>query len=147
MSATRSATWPLLVLNLCVYVTVAALAGSLLNIFVGAQASSVTEDPSTTLHLITFSLISAAVGIGSAVMGVHHMYAWSLESFSASAASASVSLILSLEALGIASKEINVGLYRNSTLKALEALTIIAGVSQLFYVIVLQLAKVKGEFS
>ncbi|KAH7428874.1 hypothetical protein KP509_09G021100 [Ceratopteris richardii] len=146
-SALRLVTWVLLVLNLCLYVIVAALAGWVLNIMISGNLQSVTAAFMATADLIIFSLISAAAGLGSAIMGFHHMHAWSLESFSATAAAAGVALLLSLEALGIASKEITVGLYRHANLKALEALAITAGTTQLFYVVILQVAKVRGEFS
>ncbi|KAI5064158.1 hypothetical protein GOP47_0020828 [Adiantum capillus-veneris] len=142
----RAATLGLLILNFCVYMILLALAGYVMNLSINGALDPVSTSEMTT-YLAIFSLVAGAVGMGSVLSGLHHVHTWTLESFTASAAIAIIALLLSWEALGLASKEINENQFRGPPVKALESFAIIVGGTQLFYVIALRLGKTFGEFS
>ena len=101
--AVKSSAGFLLLLNFCMYVIVAAIAGWALNkavdhhYFIGAGVSTLPTRFSpvnfpngneATGFMVIFALIAAVVGAGSCLSGLHHLRFWTAESLASSASSA-----------------------------------------------------------
>ncbi|GLJ44502.1 hypothetical protein SUGI_0934180 [Cryptomeria japonica] len=151
----------LLLLNLCMYVTVAAIAGWALNKaidhdYVTGPKSSVPVGFSfsplpfpmgneATGFTVIFSLIAGAVGTASCLSGLHHLRVWTAESLASTASSAITAWALTLLAMGLACKEIHLH-SRSPTLIALEAFIIILSATKLFYMMVIHVGFFAGNY-
>ncbi|KAI3969383.1 hypothetical protein MKX01_019944 [Papaver californicum] len=89
-----------------------------------------------TGFFVTFALIASVVGAGSALVGISHIRSWSSESLPSAASVAIIAWTLTVLAMGLAWKEIDIGM-RNSRLKTMEAFLIILSVTQLSYILVI----------
>lgn len=144
--AVKSLAGFLLLLNFCMYVIVAAIAGWALNKAInhhnyaaGPMGFSPVYFPignEATGFMVIFALIASVVGAGSSLSGLHHLRVWTAESLASSAASAMTSWALTLLAMGLACKEIHLG-GRNSKLITLESFLIILSGTKLFYILVI----------
>ncbi|KAH7307650.1 hypothetical protein KP509_22G070800 [Ceratopteris richardii] len=146
--ASRSVTLSLLVLNAMLYIVIMALAGYVVQMIVDPSINFVgtVSMSGETIYLMTLSLIAGAAGLASALCGFHIMQHSSTGCFNVCLGVAMVAAVLTLEILGLSSKAIHRGLFRNNQVKALESLSIIAGSTQIFYVISLALGKKVGDF-
>jgi hypothetical protein len=133
---------PLLVINFCLYLISAAIAGSLLN--KGFDHSFLFGNSATQIFLI-FVLVASMVGIASTLAGAHHIRIWRTESLAAAAAAALIAWTLTLLAMGVACKEIHNRSGRNKRLKTLEAFMIILSLFELLYLLALHAGTVTRE--
>jgi hypothetical protein len=138
----------LLLLNLCMFVIVAAIAGWALNNALdhtystgSGKAFPVGFSPvyfpmgnEATGFMVIFSLIAAVVGAASCLSGLHHLRVWTAHSLASSTASSMTAWALTILAMGLACKEIHLG-GRNTKLVTLESFLIILCVSKLFYIL------------
>ncbi|CAL4947942.1 unnamed protein product [Urochloa decumbens] len=138
----------LLALNLCMYVIVAAVGGWAINhainygFFIGSGLQLPAHfspiyfpiGNAATGFFVIFAVIAGVVGAAAALAGVHHVRAWSSESLPAAASSGFIAWTLTLLAMGLAVKEIELH-GRNSRLICMEAFTIILSATQLFYLL------------
>ncbi|KAJ3702406.1 hypothetical protein LUZ61_006111 [Rhynchospora tenuis] len=143
----------LLFLNFCMYAIVAAIGGWALNVaidrgfFIGpslqlpAQFSPIffPIGNGATGFFVLFALIAGVVGAASAIAGVNHLRSWSLDSLPAAATSAIIAWGLTLLAMGLACKEINLH-GRNAKLITMESFVIILSATQLLYILVIHAA-------
>ncbi|KAF5752318.1 hypothetical protein HS088_TW01G00226 [Tripterygium wilfordii] len=83
-----------------------------------------------TGFFVIFSLLAGVVGMGTSLIGLQHVKQWDISGIYAVAASSMMSWSLTLLAMGFACKEINLG-YRDSNLRTLEVVTIIAGATHM----------------
>ncbi|XP_068667386.1 membrane protein PM19L-like [Aristolochia californica] len=137
----------LLFLNLCMYAVVAAIGGWALNhainhgFIIGPQLQLPAHfspiyfsmGNAATGFFVTFALIASVVGAASAIAGVNHVRSWSSDSLPSAASSAIIAWALTLLAMGLACKEIELR-NRNARLRTMEAFVIILSATQLIYI-------------
>lgn len=150
----------LLLLNFCMYVIVAAIAGWALN---KALDHTYSTSPGGTLpvgfspiyfpigneatgFLVIFSLIAAVVGGGACLSGIHHLRVWTAPSLASSVASAMTACALTLLAMGLACKEIHIG-GRNTKLRTLESFLIILSGTKILYILLIHVGLIGGKYS
>jgi len=140
---------PLLVINFILYLISAALAGWVLNKNIDYDhltgGSGVSIGNAATTWFIPIALVASVVGLASTLAGVHHLRVWRTDSLAAAAAASLIAWLLTLLALGLASKEIHIGGYRPKRLKTLEAFIIILGFLELLYFLSLHSGTILGE--
>ncbi|KAH8948415.1 hypothetical protein BDL97_11G092700 [Sphagnum fallax] len=137
---------PLLVINFILYLISAALAGWVLNKNIDSTSGSgVHIGNAATDWFIPIALVASVVGLASTLAGVHHLRVWRTDSLAAAAATSLIAWLLTLLALGLASKEIHIGGYRPKRLKTLEAFIIILGFFELLYFLSLHSGTILGE--
>ncbi|KAH9548587.1 hypothetical protein CY35_11G095500 [Sphagnum magellanicum] len=139
---------PLLVINFILYLISAALAGWVLNKNIDYNStggSGVYIGNAATTWFIPIALVASVVGLASTLAGVHHLRVWRTDSLAAAAATSLIAWLLTLLALGLASKEIHIGGYRPKRLKTLEAFIIILGFFELLYFLSLHAGTILGE--
>ncbi|CAM6035473.1 unnamed protein product [Sphagnum compactum] len=137
---------PLLVLNFILYLISAALAGWVLNKNIDSNSSSgFYIGNAATEWFIPIALVASVVGLASTLAGVHHLRVWRTDSLAAAAATSLIAWLLTLLALGLASKEIHIGGYRPKRLKTLEAFIIILGFFELLYFLSLHAGTFLGD--
>ncbi|KAL3505834.1 hypothetical protein ACH5RR_031216 [Cinchona calisaya] len=143
--AGKSAAFGLLILNVVLYFMVAAISGWAVNH--GIQRARETASVLTTSarifpiyfpfgnlatgFLIIFSLVAGVVGFITSVAGIQNVLEWNLPNLHAAAASSLMTWLLTLLAMGLACKEINIG-WTQSNLRTLEVILIILSGTQLF---------------
>ncbi|KAH9310774.1 hypothetical protein KI387_025809 [Taxus chinensis] len=151
----------LIVLNFSMYVIVAAIAGWALNKAIdhnyvtgpgGSVPAGFSFSPvffpvgnEATGFLVIFSLIAAVVGAGSCLSGLHHLRVWTAESLASSASAAMAAWGLTLLAMGLACKEINIH-GRRPKLITLESFLIILSGTQLFYIMLIHAGFFGGKY-
>lgn len=133
---------PLMVINFCLYLISAAIAGYLLNS--AFDHVSTSGNPATSTFL-TFVLIASMVGLASVIAGAHHLRVWRTESLASAAAAATIAWLLTLLAMGVACKEIHFRYGRNKRLKTIEAFMIILSLFELLYLLALHAGSVTRE--
>ncbi|KAF9606586.1 hypothetical protein IFM89_026848 [Coptis chinensis] len=143
--AAKSVAFALLVLNLVFYFIVSILAGWALNYGVENTPQTVAEmtipahlfpvyfpiGNMATAFFVVFSLIAGLVGMATSIAGITNIIQWTETSLLSAASSSIITWSLTLLAMGLACKEINIG-GRDTTLRALETFTIILSGTQLF---------------
>ncbi|XP_050374204.1 membrane protein PM19L [Argentina anserina] len=92
-----------------------------------------------TGFFVIFSLIAGVVGIATSLTGLHNVFQWDVPSLHTAAASSLVSWCLTLLAMGLACKEIELG-WTSGNLRTLEIMTIIVSATQLFSTCAIQAA-------
>ncbi|KAK2646865.1 hypothetical protein Ddye_022060 [Dipteronia dyeriana] len=141
----KSAAFILLILNLGLYFIVTIIAAWAANhgIEKSHDAASVLSPPArifpiyfpfgnmATGFFIIFSLLAGVVGVASCLTGLTNVLQWNVPCLNAAAASSFIAWSLTLLAMGLACKEINIG-YTDSNLRTLEVMTIIVSATQLF---------------
>ncbi|XP_057866789.2 membrane protein PM19L isoform X1 [Cryptomeria japonica] len=151
----------LLLLNFCMYVTVAAIAGWALNKaidhhYVAGPKNSIPVGFSfspllfpigneATGFMVIFSLIAGVVGAASCLSGLHHLRVWTAESLASTASSAITAWALTLLAMGLACKEIHLH-GRSPKLVALEGFIIILSATKLFYMMAIHIGFFAGNY-
>ncbi|ONK69844.1 uncharacterized protein A4U43_C05F27320 [Asparagus officinalis] len=138
----------LLLLNFCMYVIIAAIGGWALDFAIDhaypIDTGVVPPDHyspvffpignAATGFFVTFALIAGVVGAASAIAGVNHIRSWNSDSLPAAASSAIIAWTLTLIAMGLACKEIDL-MGRNAKLRTMEAFAIILSATQLIYIL------------
>ncbi|CAF2120298.1 membrane protein PM19L [Brassica napus] len=140
----KSAAFMLLLLNLGLYFVVTVIASWAVNhgIERARESASVLSLPSkifpiyfpvgnmATGFFVIFSLIAGVVGMATSLSGIMNVLEWDSPNLHSAAASSLVSWSLTLLAMGLACKEINIG-WTEANLRTLEVLTIIVSGTQL----------------
>ncbi|MCL7050039.1 hypothetical protein MKW94_002243 [Papaver nudicaule] len=85
-----------------------------------------------TGFFVIFSLVAGLVGMATSVSGINNILQWTRPNLHSAATFSIISWSLTLLAMGLACKEINIGDDRGSNLRALETFTIILSGTQLF---------------
>jgi hypothetical protein len=136
----RGLATPLLVLNFCLYLVAAILAGWALNRNFDAplgQGEGAVGNVVTQRHFLPITLIACMVGLASVLAGVHHMRVFRSDSLAAAAAASLIAWLLVLLAMGLACKQIHTGGNRPRRLKVVEAFIIILALFELLYLLAL----------
>ncbi|KAL9232237.1 hypothetical protein vseg_007367 [Gypsophila vaccaria] len=142
----------LLFLNFCMYVVLLGIGGWAMNeaidhgfiIGPGLQLPAhfspiyFPMGNAATGFFVMFALIAGVFGSASCISGFNNLRIWSRESIPATVTSAIVAWTLTVLAMGFGCKEINLQ-YRNPSLMAMEAFTIILSATQLLYIAVLSM--------
>ncbi|KAF5175723.1 Membrane protein pm19l, partial [Thalictrum thalictroides] len=84
-----------------------------------------------TPFFVVFSLIAGLVGLATSISGINNILQWNVPSLHSAACFSLTTWGLTLLAMGLACKEINIG-GRERNLRALETFTIILSGTQLF---------------
>ncbi|KAM7462987.1 hypothetical protein LguiA_031108 [Lonicera macranthoides] len=135
----------LLTLNLVLYFIVAVIASWAVNHALEKthEAASVLEIPArifpiffpfgnmATGYFIIFSLIAGAVGFITSLTGITNVIQWNVPNLHAAASSSLTTWALTLLAMGLACKEINIG-WTETHLRAMEIIMIVLSGTQLF---------------
>ncbi|XP_020574052.1 uncharacterized protein LOC110020331 [Phalaenopsis equestris] len=138
----------LLLLNFCMYAIVAAIGGWAVDVAIDngfiiasglvlpAQFSPIffPMGNAATGFFVIFALIASVVGAAAALAGINHLRAWNSDSLPAAASSAVIAWTLTLLAMGLACKEIDLE-GRNTRLRTMEAFMIILSATQLLYIL------------
>jgi hypothetical protein len=133
---------PLLVINFCLYLIAACLAGWALNRNFDAgigQGEGGVGNNVTQFFFLPITLIACMVGLASCLAGVHHMRLFRSDSLAAAAATSLIAWLLVLLAMGLACKQIHTGGNRPRRLKVVEAFMIILALFELLYLLSLHL--------
>ncbi|XP_042517841.1 membrane protein PM19L-like [Macadamia integrifolia] len=143
--ATKSLAFILLVLNLVLYGVVTFIAGWAVNYGIerSAQTASALTMPAhifpiyypignmATGFFVIFALIAGLVGVATSLSGISNILQWNVPNLLSAATYSTTTWLLTILAMGLACKEINIG-FRDSNLRTLEVLTIILSATQLF---------------
>ncbi|KAB2625308.1 hypothetical protein D8674_016968 [Pyrus ussuriensis x Pyrus communis] len=141
----KSAASILLVVNLILYFIVIVIASWAVNhgIQRSRETASVLSIPArifpiyfpfgnlATGFFVIFSLIAGVVGFGTSLTGLHNVFQWDGPSLHTAAASSLATWSLTLLAMGLACKEIELG-WTDANLRILEVITIIVSATQMF---------------
>ncbi|CAL9050941.1 unnamed protein product [Musa banksii] len=87
-----------------------------------------------TGFFVIFALIAGVVGAAAAISGIQHARRWNSDTLPSAASSAVIAWGLTLLAMGLACKEINLE-GRNTRLRTMEAFLIILSATQLVYIL------------
>ncbi|VVB15111.1 unnamed protein product [Arabis nemorensis] len=140
----KSAAFMLLMLNLGLYFVVTVIASWAVNhgIERARDSASVLSLPAkifpiyfpvgnmATGFFVIFSLIAGVVGMATSLTGIMNVLQWDSPNLHSAAASSLISWSLTLLAMGLACKEINIG-WTEANLRTLEVMTIIVSGTQL----------------
>ncbi|KMT09974.1 hypothetical protein BVRB_5g121900 [Beta vulgaris subsp. vulgaris] len=140
----RSAALLLLIINLVLYVIIMIIAAWAVNhgIEKSHEQASILQTPArifpiyfpmgnmATGFFIIFSLLIGVIGITTSLLGMVNVMQWTVASLYAASTSSLVTWALTLLAMGLASKEIDIG-YTDSNLRTLEVIMIIVSGTQL----------------
>ncbi|KAM7462985.1 hypothetical protein LguiA_031106 [Lonicera macranthoides] len=143
--AGKSAAFILLTLNLFLYFIVAVIASWAVNHALEKthDAASVLEIPArifpiffpsgnmATAYFVIFSLIAGVVGFTTSLTGIGNVIQWDAPNLHAAASSSLTTWSLTLLAMGLACKEINIG-WTYSNLRVMETIIILLSCTQLF---------------
>ncbi|XP_072999884.1 membrane protein PM19L-like [Typha latifolia] len=138
----------LLFLNFCMYAIVAVIGGWAINLainrgfIIGPELVLPANFPPiffpignmATGFFVIFAVIAGAIGTAAAIAGFNHIRFWNYDSLQPAAASALIAWILTLVAMGLACKEINLG-GRNAKLRTMESFMIILSATQFVYIL------------
>lgn len=136
----RGLATPLLLINFCLYLAAACLAGWALNRNFDAangQGEGAVGNGVTQNFFLPIALIACMVGLASVLAGVHHMRLFRSDSLAAAAATSLIAWLLVLLAMGLACKQIHTGGNRPRRLKVVEAFIIILALFELLYLLAL----------
>ncbi|EEF45416.1 membrane protein PM19L [Ricinus communis] len=143
--ASKSAAFLLFIINIALYFIIVVIASWAINhgIIRTRETASVLSIPArifpiyfpmgnmATGPFIIFSLLAGIVGIAASLTGLHNMLQLNVPNLHTAAASSVTALSLTLLAMGLACKEIDIG-WTDSNLRTLEVVTIIVSATQLF---------------
>ncbi|BFG15268.1 hypothetical protein CerSpe_015420 [Prunus speciosa] len=141
----KSAASILLIVNLVLYFIVIVIASWAVNhgIQRSRETASVLTIPArifpiyfpfgnmATGFFVIFSLLAGVVGFATSLTGLHNVVQWDSPNLHTAAASSLGTFSLTLLAMGLACKEIQLG-WTDSNLRTLETITIIVSATQLF---------------
>ncbi|XP_043719368.1 membrane protein PM19L-like [Telopea speciosissima] len=140
----KSLAFFLLVLNLVLYGIVTIIAGWAVNygIEYSHQTASTLTIPAhlfpiyypignmATGFFVIFALIAGLVGVATSISGIDGILQWTVPNLLSAATYSTTTWFLTILAMGLACKEINIGL-TDAKLRTLEVLTIIVSATQL----------------
>ncbi|KAK6117293.1 hypothetical protein DH2020_048964 [Rehmannia glutinosa] len=143
--AGKSAAFMLLVLNVFLYLIVIAIAAWAVNhgIERSHETASVLSLPArifpiyypfgnmATGFVVIISLIAGVVGFTTSITGIINVIQWNAPNLHAAAISSLVSWLITMLAMGLACKEIDIG-WTESNLRTLETILILVSGTQLF---------------
>ncbi|OWM74188.1 membrane protein PM19L-like [Punica granatum] len=143
--AAKSAAFMLLILNLLLYFIVVVIASWAMKHAIERthETASILPTPARIFPIffpmgnmatglfILFALIAGVVGMTTSATGIQDVARGTAPTLHSAAASSLITLFLSLLAMGLACKEINIG-WTESNLRTLEVITIIVTFTQLF---------------
>ncbi|XP_058077055.1 membrane protein PM19L [Magnolia sinica] len=143
----KSMAFLLLAINLAMYFIVTVIAGWAINHSIESmpQTAASLEIPvrlfpiyfpmgnMATGFFVVFSLIAGLVGIASSITGLNNIVQWNVANLMSAATFSIIAWGLTVLAMGLACKEINIG-GRDGALRTLEALTVILSGTQLLCV-------------
>ncbi|XP_059311916.1 membrane protein PM19L [Lycium ferocissimum] len=143
--AGKSAAFMLLILNVFLYFIVTVISGWAVNhaIVRSRETASTLAIPArifpiffpfgnmATGSLIIFSLIAGVVGFVTSLTGIQNVIQWDAPNLHTAAFTSLTSWLLTLLAMGLACKEIDMG-WTDSNLRTLETILIILGGTQMF---------------
>uniref|UniRef100_A0A0D9UZ18 Uncharacterized protein n=1 Tax=Leersia perrieri TaxID=77586 RepID=A0A0D9UZ18_9ORYZ len=138
----------LLILNLCMYIILAIIAGWAVNISIdrgfiigpGLRLPAHFHPIFTPIgnwatgFFVVFSLLAGVVGIASGIVGFSHIRHWNYHSMQPAVSTGLIAWALTVLAMGLACQEISLD-RRNAKLGKMEAFTIVLTATQLFYVL------------
>ncbi|KAF5465601.1 hypothetical protein F2P56_015587 [Juglans regia] len=141
----KSAASVLLIVNLVLYFIVTVIAAWAVShgIQRSRETASVLSIPArifpiyfpfgnmATGFFVIFSLIAGVVGMATSLTGLNNVSQWNAPNLHAAAASSLATWGLTLLAMGLACKEIELG-WTNSNLRTLETITIVVSATQTF---------------
>ncbi|XP_010924094.1 membrane protein PM19L [Elaeis guineensis] len=147
----------LLVLNFCMYAIVATISGWALDVAIhrGFTIGPGFEVPAhfspiffpigngATGFMVIFALVAGVVGAATAIAGVDHIRSWNYDSLPSAVSSGIAAWALTLLAMGLACKEIELE-GRNARLRTIEAFLIILSATQLIYILVIHGARTRA---
>ncbi|KMT18516.1 hypothetical protein BVRB_2g026540 [Beta vulgaris subsp. vulgaris] len=134
----RGFMWPILVVDLVVYLIILGLSSWSLNKYIdGQQNHPHLGGNAATNYMLIFALLASTTGVASVVAGFTHFRAWSVASMAAAASSAAISWAISGLAFGLAWKEVKLGGRRGKRLQTLEIFLIISTLIHLLYIMLL----------
>ncbi|KAK6122769.1 hypothetical protein DH2020_043487 [Rehmannia glutinosa] len=133
----RTIAAPLLFLNLIMYLIVLGFASWCLNRHGRKWSNGALSDIRNT---------RSCSRIVSKIAGGNHLRAWRNDSLAAAGSSSIVAWAVTMLALGLACKEINVGGWRGWRLRVLEGFTIVLGFTQLLYVLLLHAGFLSSKY-
>ncbi|CAI0559986.1 unnamed protein product [Linum tenue] len=142
--ASRSASLLLLILNMLLYFIIIVIASWAINhaILRTKMAASVLSIPArifpiffpmgnmATGFFVVISLLAGIVGITTSLTGIQNVMVSNAANLHAAASSSLTSLALTLLAMGLACKEIDIG-WTDANLRTLEVITIVVSATQL----------------
>ncbi|XP_065863461.1 membrane protein PM19L [Euphorbia lathyris] len=142
--SSKSAALLLSVVNVALYFIILVIASWAVNhgIHLTHETASVLSIPArifpiffpmgnmATGFFVLFSLLAGVVGIATSLTALHNLTQWNVSNLHAAAASSVTALSLTLLAMGLACKEIQIG-WTESNLRTLEIVTIIVSGTQL----------------
>ncbi|XP_042476995.1 membrane protein PM19L-like [Macadamia integrifolia] len=142
--APRSLAFFLLILNLVLYGIVTIIAGWAVNYGIehSYQTASTLKIPAhlfpmyypignmATGFFVIFALIAGLVGVATSISGINSILKWTLPNLLSAATYSTTTWFLTILAMGLACKEINIGFTEDTKLRALEVLTIIVSATQ-----------------
>lgn len=143
--AGKSAAFGLLILNVFLYLVIVSFAAWAVNhgIERSHETASVLHPPArifpiyypfgnlATGFVVIFSLIAGVVGFTTSITGINNVIQWNAPNLHAAAASSLLSWFLTLLAMGLACKEIDIG-WTGSNIRSLEIILILVSGTQLF---------------
>lgn len=143
--AGKSAAFMLLIVNLVLYLIVTLIAAWAVNhgIEESRNKASYLTTPArifpiyfpfgnmATGFLVILSLLAGVVGFSTSITGINNIIQWNAPNLHAAAASSLASWTLTLLAMGVACKEINIG-WTDKHLRTLEIILILLSGTQLF---------------
>ncbi|XP_062176860.1 membrane protein PM19L [Alnus glutinosa] len=141
----KSVAFILLIVNVILYFIVTAVAAWAVNhgIQRARETASVLQIPArifpiylpvgnmATGFFVIFSLIAGVVGMATSLTGLNHVAKWDAPNLHTAAATSLLTWSLTLLAMGLACKEIELG-WTDSHLRTLEVITIVVTATQLF---------------
>ncbi|KAI5654246.1 hypothetical protein M9H77_31433 [Catharanthus roseus] len=143
--AGKSAAFALLILNVILYFIVTVISAWAVNhgIERARETASYLTPPArifpiyfpfgnlATGFLVIFSFLAGIMGIITSITGIQNVMQWNTPNLHAAAASSLITWLLTLLAMGVACKEINIG-WTEANLRTLEVVLIILGGTQMF---------------
>ncbi|KAK9139534.1 hypothetical protein Scep_009215 [Stephania cephalantha] len=141
----KTVAFGLLVLNLVLYIIVSIIAGVAINFDIDSPLPS-EESLSIPAHIfpmynpkgnmatgffLIFSLIAGLVGIATSIAGIGNIQKANVPNLHSAGTYSIITWGLTLLAMGLACKEINIGIHDDLNLRALETLVIILSGTQL----------------
>ncbi|XP_071723373.1 membrane protein PM19L-like [Rutidosis leptorrhynchoides] len=139
----KSAAILLLILNLGLYFIVTMIASWAINYGINRSHEHVLSTPAqifpifypigntATGFVVIFTLIAGVVGMTTSITGLVNVLEWNAPNLHAASFSSLTTWAITLLAMGLACKEIDLG-YNDANLRTLEVMMVIVGATQMF---------------
>ncbi|KAL2939145.1 Membrane protein PM19L, partial [Bienertia sinuspersici] len=134
----RGLMWPILVVDLVVYLIVIGLASWSLDKYIdGQQNHPHLGGNAATNYMLIFALLAGVTGIVSVLSGFAHYQTWSVASMAAASSTSAIAWAITGLAFGLAWKEVRLDGRRGKRLQTLEIIIITSTLIHLLYIILL----------